>query len=119
MAFSLTTEQVRLGQKTVTRRTGWADLEPGELFCAIEKGMGLKKGAKVRRLAVLRCVSNRPEGLWHMIERPEYGRAEARREGFPEMDGAAFIEFFCRTHRGCTSSSKPNRIEFEYVRFFS
>lgn len=117
MAFSLTTEQVRKGTKTVTRRTGWSDLTPGTEFCAIVKGMGLKKGEKVQRLAVLRCVSNRPERLARLISSPCYGKVEATREGFPEMTGQQFVNFFKAGHRGTTIWTYVNRIEFEYVRF--
>lgn len=117
MAFSLTTAQIRDGSKTVTRRTGWADLKPGQLFCGIVKGMGLRKGTKVERLAILRCVSNTPEPLNKLIADPAYGRSEARKEGFPQMNGERFVIFFCRSHKGTDSSSIVNRIEFEYVRF--
>jgi hypothetical protein len=117
MAFSLTTAQVRSGTKTVTRRLGWSNLRPGDEFCAIEKGMGLKKGEKVVRLARLRCVSNDPEPLTLLIVAPTYGAEEARREGFPHMTGREFVDFFCNTHRGCTGVTRVNRIEFEYVQF--
>jgi hypothetical protein len=117
MAFSLTVAQVSAGLKTVTRRTGWAKLKPGELFCAVVKGMGLKKGEKVQRLAILRCVSNTPQVLATMVGNARYGKIEARKEGFPEMSGARFVQFFCGTHNGCDAWSKVNRIEFEYVRF--
>ncbi len=82
MAFSLTTAQVSAGIKTVTRRTGWAGLKPGELFCAVVKGMGLKKGEKVQRLAILRCVSNGRESLSELVADPKHGKEEARKEGF-------------------------------------
>ncbi len=122
MAFSMTTAQVRAGTKTVTRRMGWDDLEIGEEFCGIEKGQGIAKGGKVVRLAILRCIANGRERLGAMIDRPEYGKEEAKREGFPEMDGAEFVTFFCNGHREkdgkpCTINSTPSRIEFEYVRF--
>ena len=42
---------------------------------------------------------------------------EAAKEGFPEMDGAQFVAFFCKLNPGCTTHTRPNRIEFEYVRF--
>lgn len=117
MAFSATKEQIRAGTKTVTRRLGWSDLESGEEFCAIEKGQGLKKGEKIVRMAVLRCIYNTPDTLAALEERPAYGNSEAAKEGFPQMDGPAFLAFFCRINPGCTRLSRPNRIEFEYVRF--
>lgn len=122
MAFSMTKAQIRAGTKTVTRRMGWDNLAVGEEFCAIEKGQGLKKGEKIVRMAILRCVSNSRERLFALIERPAYGKEEAKREGFPEMDGIDFVNFFCRGHREpngdrCTAQSKPSRIGFEYVKF--
>jgi hypothetical protein len=50
MSFAHTTDQIRNRTKTVTRRNGWADLKPGELFWAVEKAMGLKPGEKVKRV---------------------------------------------------------------------
>ena len=32
MSFMLTTQQIRDRTKSVTRRTGWADLQPGTLL---------------------------------------------------------------------------------------
>lgn len=117
MAFSLTTEQIRKGTKTVTRRMGWGDLKAGEEFCAIVKGMGLKKGETVERLAILRCVSNNRETLFRMFTDGVYGNEEVVKEGFPDWTPTAFIEFFCQSHKGCTAKSAVNRIEFEYVKF--
>lgn len=121
MAFSMTIPQVRAGTKTVTRRIGWEDLKPGDQFCAVEKGMGLKPGEKVVRLAILRCVSNRKERLNRMTTDRAYGIAECVREGFPLMTPEQFVIFFCLGHKlkdgkRCTSESEVSRISFEYVR---
>lgn len=113
MAFSLTTDQIRKGTKTVTRRMGWQKLKPGQEFCAIVKGMGLKPGEKVVRLAILRCVSNRCEPLANMLTEKD----AAAKEGFPDWSPHQFAAFFCKTHTGCTPHTKIQRIEFEYVRF--
>jgi hypothetical protein len=51
MSFSLTTPQVYAGTKTVTRRLGWRFAKAGQRVCAVEKGMGLKKGEKVKRIS--------------------------------------------------------------------
>lgn len=113
MSFSKTTKAIKSRSKTVTRRVGWADLEPGELFCAIEKGQGLKKGEKVRRLALLRCVSNTAEPLTpRQIRR--HGPDEVRREGFAGWSVRRFVEFFCR-EMGVREGRMVQRIEFEYV----
>lgn len=114
MAFSLTTQQVRDGTKTVTRRLGSADFRPGERRMAIEKGQGLKKGQHVTRIRVIECVSNRREPLFKLLADPDYGKSEAQREGFPDMDGLQFVEFFCRAN-GVSRRCAPNRIEFKYI----
>lgn len=109
MSFALTTEQILARTKTVTRRMGWAFLKPGDRIQAIEKGMGLKKGETVRRLAVLRIeqVTREPlvSGLSHV---------DVYREGFPNLTPAEFVDMFCRTHKGCTPDTVVTRIEFTY-----
>ena len=40
---------------------------------------------------------------------------EVRREGFPEMTPAEFVEFFCRSHSGCTADLPLTRLEFSYI----
>jgi hypothetical protein len=110
MSFALTTSQIIARTKTVTRRIGWWDLKPGQLIGAIEKGQGLKKGERVRRLGVLRVVSTRVERLNEMPV------ADLAREGFPELTVPGFVDMFQRSHSGATSPGvQVNRIEFEYV----
>ncbi len=113
MSFSKTVKRIKDRSKTVTRRLGWADLKPGDLFCAIEKGQGLKRGEKVQRLAVLRCVSNQAEPLTPRQVR-RHGPDEVRREGFPGMSVRNFVKFFCR-EMAVREGRMVNRIEFEYV----
>ena len=117
MSFALTTDQVRNRTKTVTRRTGWRTLEPGTLLCAVRKGMGLKKGETVERLAVIRVTGVRREPLAMMIRDPDYGLEECRREGFPDgLLGSPdrFVSWFSATHR-CEIADDLTRIEFEYA----
>jgi hypothetical protein len=122
MSFALTTTQILNRTKTVTRRIGWANLQPGTLLQAIEKGQGLKKGEKVRKLAVIRVVSVRRERLF------EIHPVDLAREGFPEMGRQEFIDMFCASHRvgvggywgnqrtrQCGERDEVTRIEFEYV----
>ena len=114
MSFSLTTAQVRRREKTVTRRMGWWSLQPGAVVWAVEKAMGLKKGERVVRVCPVRVVSAGPEPLRRLLDEPDYGAAEAKREGFPSLDGPGFFAFFVR-EMGVALDASPNRIEFEYV----
>ena len=63
MSFSATTEQIRNGTKTVTRRLGWTFLKPGDVVMACVKCQGLKKGEKVEKIRPIRIVSVRKEPL--------------------------------------------------------
>lgn len=114
MSFSLTTEQMRRREKTVTRRLGWDSIKAGQLICAVEKGMGLKKGETVKRIGVLRVVRVRKESLLALIYDEEYGLEEVRREGFLNMTPLEFVEMFCQ-HNKVEKSRRVNRIEFEHV----
>lgn len=108
ISFAMTTEQVRLRTKTVTRRLGWLDLKPGTILQAVEKAQGLKKGEKVKRLCLIRVKSVRRERLCKIT------RADVTREGFPGMLKHKFVEFFCEGH-GCEPGDTVTRIEFEYI----
>jgi len=109
MSFSMTTDQILNGTKTVTRRYGWWFLKPGDLVRPVRKAMGLKKGEKVEPLrGPLRIVSMRGEPLWHMTD------AECVLEGFSSMTGHEFVGMLCR-HYGRDPISEVNRIEFEYT----
>lgn len=114
MSFSLTTEQMRRREKTVTRRLGWDSIEAGQLICAVEKGMGLKKGETVTRIGVVRVLSVRKEPLWKMIYDHPYGCQEVIKEGFPKMTPREFVEMFCE-HNKVEPARPVNRIEFEHV----
>lgn len=149
IAVSLTTKQVAnsvaelLGQpkphpnrlgKTVTRRDGWEDLQPGTLLCLVEKGMGLKRGEKVNRLALVHVTSVRRErldaitpedvkleGFAHFSDlgpihlKLDYPRQTAEASARVTVRPIDFITFFCATHKGTTPASIITRIEWEYV----
>jgi hypothetical protein len=119
ISFMLTKDQVRNRSKTVTRRMGWRNLKAGDVLGGVEKGMGLKAGEKVVRIATIRVLNARPEPLRRLLDDPEYGKAECVKEGFGDDPilsmPEAFVEFFCRSHRGCTLDAAPTRIEFEYL----
>lgn len=116
ISFALTTDQIRAGTKTVTRRMGWLALQPGTLLQPVRKGMGLKPGEKIERLrGPVRVTSVRREPLNDLLTRPEYGQRECLLEGLPQYTPASFVDFFCRSHTGCTPDSVVTRIEFEYL----
>lgn len=109
MSFAKTTDAVRERRKDVTRRVDtWWFIKPGDRLCAVVKGMGLRKGEKVERLATIEIVSVSRERLCDIT--PD----EVRREGFPDMTVDEFIGMFCR-EIGCEPDRVVNRIEFKYV----
>ena len=114
MSFSKTTAQIRARTKTVTRRLGWGDLKPEDMVCAVEKGQGLKKGEKVKRIAPLRIEGLRPESLLKILEEPDYGRREMILEGFPGRDPVDFVEMFLEMNEFDYTEKKINRIQFSY-----
>src|SRR4051794_29697456 len=109
ISFSLTTPQFISRTKTVTRRLGWGELRPGDILCGIEKGQGLKRGEKVKRLGKIRIVSVRREQLSKITS------DDVAREGFPELSRSEFISLFCKGHSGCTQETWVTRIEFEHL----
>jgi hypothetical protein len=109
MSVSLTEPQVRDRSKTVTRRLGWLVLKPGDRLTLCRKVMGRRKGEPLVRLCDVEVVSVRREWLGLITE------ADVRREGFPDMTPEQFVEFFCRTHKGCTRATVVTRIEWRYV----
>lgn len=110
MSFALTTEQIRNRTKTVTRRDGWKDLQPGTLLQPIVKGMGLKAGETVQKIGgAIRVVSVTRQRLRDITPQDVY------REGFPKMTREEFLKFFKQTHKGVRLDSMVTRIEFEYV----
>ena len=108
ISFALTTQQIRDRTKTVTRRLGWKNIKPGDMLNACVKCMGLKKGEKPERLAVIRVVSVSREELCLCTT------ADAAREGFPDFKGWEFVAMFCE-HMQCDATAMVTRIEFEYV----
>jgi len=108
MSFALTTEQVRAGTKTVTRRFGWGFLKPGDVVNACVKCMGLRKGESIEKIRPIRIVSTRWEPLDAITAE------DCVREGFPEMTPGEFVAMLTG-HYGCAPDKPVNRIEFEYV----
>lgn len=114
LSFSMTTEAVRRREKTVTRRLGWWNLQPGEILQAVEKGQGLKRGEHVKPICLIRVVSVSDEPLDAILDRdPD----ECRREGFPELAPPDFVAMFIAHNKrdGVYPNTLVNRIEFEYA----
>lgn len=105
MSFSLTTPQMEARTKTQTRRLGWAFLKVGDHVMAVEKGMGLRKGEKVRQLYPIRVTAVRQEPLSAITQ------ADVWREGFA-LSPAGFVEMFVE-HNGCKPGTVVNVIDFE------
>lgn len=109
MSFSLTTQQFIDGTKDVTRRKGWKFLKPGDQVRAVKKAMGLRPGEKIEPLGVIEIIKA------DRIPLHEIDAEDARREGFPKLDGAGFVTMFCE-HMGGDRSQEVTRIEFKKVR---
>lgn len=114
MSFAMTTPQFIDGSKDVTRRFAWWDLKRGDILMAVEKGMGLKKGEKIKRLGLIEIISVRHEPLNEMINDWSYGLIEMSREGFPFglTDPGAFVRQMAPN--GDTGAI-VNRIEFKKI----
>lgn len=113
MSFKLTTAQVLDRSKTVTRRTGWADLKPGTRLWAVKQAMGLQKGQTVERLAVIEVMDVRREPLGAIIDQ---GQAEVDREGFPNLNPQGFVDMLVAHYGGAvTGETIVTRIRFDYV----
>lgn len=119
ISFMLTKDQVRRREKRVTRRMGWRNLKVGDVLRGVEKGMGLKAGEKLAKLATIRVTDVRQEPLRRMMDDTDYGFEECRLEGFGEHPTlqfpSEFVKFFCSSHKGCVPESEVTRIEFEYL----
>lgn len=108
MSFAMTIEQVNAKTKTVTRRFGWWFLKPGDEVRGVEKAMGLKKGEKIKPLAMVRIVSTRAEPLNTITQ------DDVIKEGFPDWNPEQFVQMLV-DHYKVKPDSIVNRIEFEYI----
>lgn len=113
----MTTQAVRERRKTVTRRIGWRTLKCGDVLNACVKCMGLKKGETPERICQIRVTEVQREPLNFLLQPQNiyWARREMNEEGFMEMEPAAFVQMFCRSHKGCTPRSVVTRIKFEYL----
>lgn len=112
MSVALTEQAVVDRTKTVTRRLGWAELEPLDRLTLCRKVQGRKrKDGTVEplvRLVDVQVVDVRREPLYVITTE------DVAREGFPGMTPTAFVEFFCRAMR-CESDTEVTRIEWRYL----
>lgn len=109
MSFTETIDQMRAKTKTVTRRTGWKEIEVGQLIQPVVKMRGLKKGEKQELIGgPIRVVTHG----WEPLE--EITQEEVAREGFPEWTPAEWVAFYCRVNKA-KPTDLTHRIEFEYV----
>ena len=76
---------------------------------AIEKGLGLKKGQKIKRLGVIETLAVHREQLSYISS------SDVIKEGFPEMTTGEFIRFFCQAN-SCFENSLVSRIEFKRIK---
>ena len=114
ISFAMTTPQFIDGSKDVTRRFAWWKLKPGDILMAVEKGMGLQKGEKIKRLGLIEIISVKKEPLNQMAIDREYGLEEMRREGYPfgMKDPAEFVR---RMAPNGDTAAMVNRIEFRKI----
>ena len=108
MSFAMTTDQFVAQTKTVTRRFGWWFLKSGDSVCGVEKGMGLKKGEKIRRLGIIEIISISTEPLNTITQ------DDVIREGFPGWTPEQFVQMLVDHYR-VSPSELVNRIEFKYM----
>jgi hypothetical protein len=109
IAMKLTQAQILDQTKTVTRRCGWQRLKPGTILQPVVQSMGLKKGQQVERIGGPIEVT----GIW----REPLGaitQAEVIAEGFPQMNPAEFVRFFCAS-MNCDAATEVTRIGFRYL----
>ena len=110
ISFALTTDQFINRTKTVTRRTGWKFLKPGDVLMGCKKCMGIKPGEKIQRLGLIRVVGARRERLNQITD------DDVVKEGFPNMSRQEFIKFFIDEMKPKYGVLEPvTRIEFEYL----
>lgn len=110
MSFMLTTDQIRDRSKTVTRRNGWLFLKVGDKVRAVEKCQGLKKGEKVRPLAMIEIIDIKMEPLDQITQR------ECVKEGFPGMTPGEFIDMYMGANKMRNDHDLVTRIEFKYLK---
>lgn len=116
MSVTLTEQAVRDRRKTVTRRLGWKELEPGDRLTLCRKVMGRKRAdgsvEPLVRLAEVKVVDVRRERLCDITD------DDIAREGVDHFGGQPtredWIAWFCRQMR-TTPETLVTRIEWRYL----
>lgn len=120
MAVSLTRAAVEARTKTVTRRIGWRFLRPGDLLWLVDKSMGLPKGHKPQRLALVQVVDVRVEPL-SAITDADIAAERVPGHNFDELyldtgrpPVEEWVRWFCGQMR-CEPHTMVTRIEWRYL----
>lgn len=109
ISFSMTEASFVAGTKTVTRRTGWHGLKPGERLMGVNKCMGFRPGEKPRFLGEIEVVSVRRERLDAIT------LEDVKAEGVAGVTTVeAFVAGFCKAMK-CEPETEVARIEFRKV----
>jgi hypothetical protein len=115
MSVTLTEAAVVARTKTVTRRTGWRMLQPGDTLTLCRKVMGRRKGDPLVRLAEVEVVDVRRERLDAITP------AEVTLEGVPldEFDGqhpspTEWVRWYAGKMK-IDPAAEVTRIEWRYI----
>lgn len=121
MSVAMTTPQVRVRTKTVSRRANWWNdkndrpiLRAGDKLTLCPKVQGRRPGEAIERLAEVTVVDVRREPLIRLLADPVYGAAEMIAEGFPGLDPEAFIRKYFENAQRIGRHSIITRIEWRY-----
>jgi hypothetical protein len=115
MSVAFTEDAVRERRKTVTRRRGWTFLKPGDHLTLCRKVMGRTKGDPLVRIAEVEVIDVRRERLDTMIYDWDYGLAEVKLEGFPELTPNTFVCRYFFEAQKLRLDAVVTRIEWRYL----
>lgn len=124
MSVALTEQAVRERRKTVTRRLGWANLQPGTRLTLCRKVMGRRRTdgtvEPLVRIAEVEVVSVRREKLWD-ITAADITREAVDPDRFEEVytdtgqpTPQAWIAWFCE-QMNVRPDDEVTRIEWRYL----